>query len=418
MSDPGTPHIVLTKSGPPVPWVGQMVRIDVALYRPHTSAGELSPFSFEELDVPGAIAIFRSEAPPPSELEEAGVSYLVQHRSLLVFPQQDGELVVPPVYARFDDPITHAPVRVASAPLSIKAALPRAASDEELPLVARALTLKSTLDRKLEGLSVGDGFTHTVVLSAQDTDPVMLPALSFADVPGLRLYPAEPRAQSSAERGVIRASRSYSATYVVERVGHYELPQLSVRWLDPASGRYATAHVSVETFWARPNFGLGLSAFGSAPGLGLALSLSALLLLAALIYVTRVRLREGPFAWEERLYARYREQRAFLAFERALAHGAPLVLLRRAYAWLALRLPHAERTLAPLREASTQSAETLQHWEEQAFSGGANGRAERHLHRTFARARRVLDKPRAESAVSAINPHTDSRKDRSWTTRS
>ena len=31
MSEPGTRSIVLTRSAPRVPWVGQMVRIDVAL---------------------------------------------------------------------------------------------------------------------------------------------------------------------------------------------------------------------------------------------------------------------------------------------------------------------------------------------------------------------------------------------------
>lgn len=416
MSDPGVPHIVLTPGGPPVAWVGQMVRIDVALYRPHTSVGELSPFSFDELDVPGAIAIFRSEAPPPSELEEDGTAYLVQHRTLLLFPQEDGVLELPPIHARFDDLTTRAPVRVASAPLTLKAALPRAAAGDQLPVVARNLTLTSTLDRKLADLAVGDGFTHTLVLSAQDTDPVMLPELTFGDVPGLRVYPAEPRAQSSAERGVISASRRYSATYVVERVGHYELPVLSVRWLDPASGRYATAVAKAESFWARPNFGLGLSAFGSAPGLDFALLLSTLVLLATLAHFTRRRLHEGPFAWEKRLRARYREQRAFVAFERALGHDAPLVLLRRAYAWLALRLPNAERTLAPLRDASPKSAEALQQWEAQAFHGAANGTPVRHPHRTFARARRALDTPRAQSAVSEINPHTGTGKDKPWTT--
>jgi hypothetical protein len=416
MSDPGGAHLVLTRSGPAVPWLGQMVRIDVALWRPHANEAALPPFSFDELEVPGAIAVFRAEAPPPSELEEVGVRYLVQHRTLLVFAQEDGEIVLPPLTARFDAVEGQAPVRVKSEPLRFNAALPHGLPGEASLVVAPGLTLTSTLDRPLAGLAVGGGFTRTVVLAAQDTDPIMLPELDFAPVEGLRVYAAEPHVEASAERGAIRASRTFSATYVVERVGHYELPALKVAWLDPVHGRYAVAQTGPLVFWARPSWSLGLSAFGSVPGLGLSLALGASLLLAALVYATRRRLREGPFAWEQRLAARWRERRAFLAFERALGHAAPLALLSRAYAWLALRLPNAPRTLAPLRAASQPSAETLRHWEEQAFAGNAKAVAARGVHRIFARARRALASSSAEAVVSDINRHAEPKEDSSWTT--
>lgn len=400
MSDPGAAHVVLARSGAPVPWVGQMVRIDVALWRPHAAAGALPPFSFDELDVPGAIALFRAEAPPPSELEADGVQYLVQHRTLLVFPQEDGAIAVPPITVRFDDAESGAPTRVRSEPLRFEAALPHGLSDQGVLLVARGVELRSQTDHPLAGLAVGDGFTHTVTLRAQDTDPVMFPELGFAPVPGLRVYPLEARASASAERGAIRASRTFSATYVIERVGHFELPALSLRWLDPSTGHYATAQTEPLVFWARPNPKLGLSAFGSLPGLELGL----LLLLAALGYCALRRVRAGPFAWERRLAARWREQRAFLAFERALARDTPLAVLRSAYAWLALRLPGEARTLARLRASSPQSADALRTWEEQAFGGRAAGAPARGLRMLFARARRALGKRAAERPPSDINP--------------
>jgi hypothetical protein len=399
MSDPG-PHLVLERSGPPVPWVGQMVRIDVALWRPNAGAGALPPFSFDELDVPGAIALFRAEAPPPSRLEADGLQYLVQHRTLLVFPQQDGAIELPPITARFDAAESNAPLRVKSEPLRFQAALPHGLSSEGALLVARGLELRSQTDHPLADLAVGDGFTHTVTLRAQDTDPVMFPELSFATAQGLRVYPLEARASASAERGAIRASRTFSATYVIERVGHFELPALSVRWLDPSTGRYATAHSEPLVFWARPNLKLGLAAFGSVPGLELGLAL----LLAALGYCALRRVRSGPFGWERRLAAHWREQRAFLSFERALARDPPLAVLRSAYAWLALRLPGEARTLARLRASSTQSADALRTWEEQAFGGRAAGAPARGLRRLFARARRALGQRGAQRSPSDINP--------------
>lgn len=413
MSEPEGAHIELTRAGPNQPWVGQLVPIDVALWRPKPSDGELSSFSYDEPDVPGAIALFRSDVPPPSEVNRDGVLYLVQHRTLLVFPQEDGQIVLPPLRARYDDPTGAQPVRVSSQPLHFTAAFPRGLTQGAGLLVAKDVQVKTTLDRALTGLRVGDGFTRTVVLSAADTDPVMLPQIAFESVEGLRVYPAEPRVLDSGERGAIHATRSYAATYVVERVGHYELPALRVRWLDPASGRYATAHASSLQFWARPNFGLGLSAFGTTPWLGASLVLALLLALAGLGTVAVRRVRQGPFAWERRWAARRAEQRAFLAFERALGRASPFALLGRAYAWLALRLPEEPRTLDPLRAASPESAAALRSWEEQAFVAGASTAQPSGRRRVFARARRRLGRSRNQSSVADINSSSTSREETS-----
>jgi hypothetical protein len=413
MSDPGGAHIELTRAGSSSPWVGQLVPIDVALWRPKHGEGELPPFSFDDPELPGTIALFRSDAPPPSEVTREGVLYLVQHRTLLVFPQEDGELVLPPLRARYDDPTTSVPVRVRSEPLHFSAAFPRGLAQGDALLVARDVRVETTLDRSLTGLKVGDGFTRSVVLTAVDTDPVMLPQITFEPVEGLRIYPTESRVLGTGERGVIEASRSYAATYVVERAGHYELPELRLRWLDPTSGRYTSSHAASLQFWARPNFSLGLSAFGTTPWLGLSLMLAFALVLAGLGYVTWRRLQLGPFAWERRWAARQAEQRAFLAFERALGRASAVTLLGRAYAWLALRLPDQSRTLARLRPASPESAQALRSWEEQAFAGRARVAQPGNVRRVFARARRALGRTDAESSIADINSSSTSREETS-----
>jgi hypothetical protein len=411
MSEPASAQLLVARTTDSVPWVGQMVPIDVALWRPWRGEGELPAFSLDEPEVSDAIALFRSDVPPPSEIMRDGVRYLVQHRTLLVFPQQDGVIVLPPLRARFDDPASSAPVRVLSKPLQFKAAMPRAHQGESSLLVARGVRLETTLDRPLHGLKVGDGFTRTVVLTARDTDPIMLPELRFEAVAGLQVYPAEARVLSTGERGAVEASRSYAATYVVERVGHYELPALSLRWLDPASGRYATAQAPPLSFWSRPNPSLGLDAFGSAPGLGVGLLLGTLLVLGALAYVIWRRLRLGPFGWEQRLRAQNRERRAFLDFERAMTHASPVACLKRAYVWLALRLPGERRTLAALRSASPESAQALSSWEAQAFGGRARGAIPTGLRHVFVRARRSLGETREQSSISEINRCSERREE-------
>jgi hypothetical protein len=361
--------IVVQSQGPEKPWVGQAVPFDVQLWRPIISEGAAPPFSFAEVRMPGAIARFREEAPPPDEREEGAVRYLVQHRTLLVFPQTDGELAVPPLAARWNEG-----ERVLTAqgePTVLRAAFAPHASEDLV--VSPEVRVEQTFDRPLEGLRVGDGFTRTVVLSAKDSDPIVLPTLEFAAIDGVSLHVAPPRDAANAERGQLSASRTFEATYVIERVGHYELAAIDVHWLEPRSGQFSVAQAPEATFWAFPNPGLGWSMWGSAGTaqlLGFGLSCAIVLVAFGLIWRRRTG---GPFAVERALAERLAERRAFRGFVKSLGSASALTSLRSAYEWLRIRRPMStERTLEPLRAAGIESARALAHLEAAAFSNASS----------------------------------------------
>lgn len=363
-------RIVIERSGPERPWLGQLVRFDVQVWRPKLDAAPLPPFEFDELETPGVIAHFREEASPPDEKQEGDQTFLVQHRTLVVFPQKDGHLKLPPLVARWTD--EEAAQSVQSAALEFDAAIPPHA-DERL-VVSPSLHIEQSTNQPLRGLKVGDGFVRTVTVSATDSDPWVLPTIDFSAVSGLSLYAQAPKDASSAERGQLSASRTFQATYVVERVGHYELEAATLRWLDPASGKFHEATAPELSFWAGPNVGLGLSMWGTTTGAGLlGFGLSSLVLALALWAIWRRS--KGPFAFERALARANAERNAFAELRRAARHGAPLQILIAAYAWLRVRFPlRTERSLAPLRDVTPALTEQLGVIERSAF-GPQQGRS-------------------------------------------
>ncbi|HSC88388.1 MAG TPA: hypothetical protein VLC09_13995 [Polyangiaceae bacterium] len=396
------PHVVLVRSGPERPWVGQAVRFDVQLRRAWSDQGPAPAFDFDEVRVTGAIARFREEAPPPDEVQEDGEHVLVQHRTLLVIPQSAGTVTVPPLRARWNE--GRAVHTAVSAALDFPAALPPGASEELV--VAPRVTLRQELSSDLSGLRVADGFTRTLELDAEGTDPIALPTLRFAAIDGLSLHPASPRDGSSAERGELQASRTFVATYVVERVGHYELPALEVRWLEPATGRYHTAHAPAVDFWAWPNTSLGWGMWGSVGAIQLAGFGLVVALLAGIVTFAWQRARNGPFGFERRWRELRAEQRAFARVLRSLSAGSPVAQLRELYGWLLARFPlRSERTLEPVRRADESAAKALALIEGSAFGPSAASPEPKSWTKALKRARRALAK-RNEAGVSvpwAIN---------------
>ena len=231
----------------------------------------------------------------------------------------------------------------------------------------------------------------------------MLPELAFADVPGCACTRSSRRAQRSGARrnprqphvrghvrgGARGALRAPCARRALARSGERDTTRRRRAGPRP-SGRAPIGSLGLTRSAARRGWGLPAALVG----LG-----------SATLAVDTAPLREAVRLGAVALRARFREQRAFLAFERALAHGAPLAVLRRAYAWLSLRLPDEPRTCwRGCARASPPSAETLRDWEEQAFAGTPNGALRAppapHLRAGAPRARPA----RTGHAVSAINP--------------
>jgi hypothetical protein len=394
-----------------VPWVGQLVPIEVALWRPQ-AAGPLEPFSLDDVVAPGMIAKWSEQSAPPDERREGDAEYLVQHRTLLLFPQAEGELVLPPLVARWHDGAAHADAFVASKELAFRAAIPEGAG-EPLPLIAGSVRLEQAFDRELSQLRVGDGFTRSVTLHATDTDLIVFPEIVLGDASGLRAYPAAASAGTSTERGQIEAQLVLRSTYVVERVGRHTLPGVSLRWLEPRSGRYQEATVPALTLWTGPNAALGFQCLGTAPGAAVVTELGSLGLLLLFGVAFARRRRRGPGRRESALRARSRERRAFHRLLRSLRTSGPWRMLGELYAWLPLCAAASDRTLAPLARATREADQACSELERSLFRASTARevqvpqhlpeRLRQNFARSLRRARRVLRRPRRSGGLASLN---------------
>jgi hypothetical protein len=364
------PRIELTNLGPAKAWVGQLVPVEVSVWRPEGDK-PLEPFSLDDVIAAGAIVKWSDQNAPPDERQDGDTHFLVQHRTLLVFPQAEGSISVPPIVARYTDPVAKAPVVVKSAKLTFASATPPGSGDT-LPLVATSATLQQTFDRDIGSLKVGDGFTRTLTLSATDTDAIVFPELTPPAVSGVTMYPGGLHASSTTERGQIAAKQTFSVTYVLDRVGPHSMPGLSIRWLEPRTGKYQEARIEDQTLWARPNFALGFSCLGTAQGAALATGIAVIATITVVLLAIARRVRLGPGRLERAFRERRREQLAFREVLHAMRSGAARQCLDALYAWLVIRSPKSlDRTLGVFRHSTPDARNLSAAVEQSLFRNGS-----------------------------------------------
>ena len=102
---------------------------------------------------------------------------------------------------------------------------------------------------------MGDSITRTVTIQAAETPAMLLPPVTFPALDGLAVYPAQPALQDKTEgrTDALTATRTDSATYILQRPGDYVLPAIDVRWWNAGEGRVETAHVDAVTMQVAPN---------------------------------------------------------------------------------------------------------------------------------------------------------------------
>lgn len=328
----------VTLRGPNPSYVGQMVQVEVELLRDDRQQDKSAPF-FPEIRVRDAIALLAQTAPPPEDRVVDGVSFLVQKRIYLIFPQVPGPFTVPSIDVSIADE-DGPPLSVVTQPLTLRADTPKGAGTR-LPLVARDVKLTRHVAGKLDQLRVGDAFTVSLQLSAVDTDPVVLPELLLPEIPGLSRYAGSSRSSARSDRGEFHAVRSESATYVARDFGFYQLPRSSVFWLDPSTGRYHEAAVSPLSFRARVNPHLGTGCVGGpAAAARWGGSLSAVVLLA-ILGTRQVRRWSVRRAERARVKKTAAERAAFEALRDAAQSGSDPATLTALYRWVRCAAPQA-----------------------------------------------------------------------------
>jgi hypothetical protein len=281
-----------------------------------------------------------------------------------------------------------------------------------------------------------------VEMTAEGTVGISLPPLKLEAPEGIRLYPGAPKVSEKTERGKIEATWTETATYVLEKEGHYTLSEITIMWWNPETRKMNKARLPAVELNVRPNPGYNTETFASSqepeekpaeePGrtvkerLKTLLKWAGLLLaLFLLLLVLRRILGAKGFAIMSYLVEKKRrrvnaEKTYFRQFRKACSSNDPRASLRELMSWLdrtntrpvALTLDQfaresgmpelvqAEETLNSLlfaRPAKTGPIELQKTWSGKSFYGVvAQARK--------AQFRRNKRPKRSKEEISCLNP--------------
>lgn len=233
--------------------VGQKttLRIDVLAPNYTTSPPELPGFQVRNAVTRQLQSVNLSE-------QRDGTNYAGVRFEFAIYPQEPGAFAISDQRVKVKYAAEPPAVReeLLSLPrVSFDAFIPDAASDLNPYVAASRLRIEQSVKRSSDQLKVGDSVTRIVTVQADETPAMLLPPVTFPAVDGLAVYPAQPALQDKTEgrTDALTATRTDSATYILQRPGDYALPAIDVRWWNTDEERIETAHLDAVTMQVAAN---------------------------------------------------------------------------------------------------------------------------------------------------------------------
>ncbi|MEW6220937.1 MAG: BatD family protein [Thermodesulfobacteriota bacterium] len=208
------------------------------------------------------------------ELTRQNRRYRVIERTYALFPQETGQLTLPPPVFRGmvrerdqrrdprqfffgNDPFgmlggTTRPVRIAGQPftLTVRPAPLDAAGVPRLP--AFSLELAEEWQPEEARIRVGEAVTRAITVTAQGQTGAALPEPAAGAVEGFKVYPDKAELTSAQGRDGITGTRRQKTAFIPTRPGTYTLPGISLPWWDVASDQARESHLPPRTIFVLP----------------------------------------------------------------------------------------------------------------------------------------------------------------------
>ncbi|MGJ8584197.1 MAG: hypothetical protein ACSHXD_08905 [Marinosulfonomonas sp.] len=211
-------------------FVGQTVRLWVEITTPGTVS---TPPQYPELKVDGAISLLPEQLGVNFTDRETGNAGLSQR--YVIIPQRPGQMDVPSfqVSIGITRDGTEQPLTLDVTPAPIDVVLPDGVEGLDRVVTTSDMTVTEKYDQEATGLKVGDALERQVTIVAGGTFALALPEVTFEQVEGTKIYPAQPQLSDQTNRGSYEATRIDAATYVFQKAGAVQLPEIKVSWFDP-----------------------------------------------------------------------------------------------------------------------------------------------------------------------------------------
>ncbi len=329
-------------------WVGQEVELYLELWSDGISFGDQL---FQLPPVRGGFLLQADSSTVKLNENRDGVQWQGLRYTLLFYPQKAGRLEIPSFDVSFSASAGYGTEQARFArrtePLFIDARMPPGVEAGSLVITTADFSMQSSwtpavpVDGPLQ-LKVGDALTLSLTRTAQDVPGMVFAPLPEFEIDGLAVYPDAPQVKDRINRGQLRGNRSDSVTFICERAGEYEIPEVRFQWWDPdgqvmAQEIIPVLEVSVAVNPAYAAFGEQKATGGNAWSLdlkttGLVAAVLLLLVFAgyrfAPVIAERLRLRREEYEGGER-WAFEQARKACEAGKPAIAYSAISLWLGR-----------------------------------------------------------------------------------------
>ncbi len=225
---------VRSSISPENPWVGQRVLLKIDVLAADAWA---QVTSFGVIEIAGAYVLPLQDQGVRLQETIDGVAYSGQQYEISLFPQRAGTLKLEAhsldVQVRQlggDGETSQQAVELPQLEFSVR--LPPGAEGIEGLISTRSLKASQSWEPQVTELKVGDAIQRTLRFEAEDHSGMAFLPLQQPDIPGLGLYPAEPRVDDRYDRGALTGSRVESITYVAQQPGRFTLPAVTLSWWD------------------------------------------------------------------------------------------------------------------------------------------------------------------------------------------
>lgn len=217
----------------PEGWVGQRMSVFVEL-RAAGSFADTASFDLPEL--PGTI-VLKIGSPVVSTQELEGDSWFVQTHEFAVFSQKTGTVRVPEFPVRFrrrDDFVGPVQDVTANCP-AFELQLKRPPNSDNIPflITTNSLDVTETWDPQPGPVEFGAILKRTIVQTSEQIPGMALMPAPTAAADGIRVYTGDMSTQDSLQRGDFQGQRSETLTYLMQRSGEVELPEIVYVWWNP-----------------------------------------------------------------------------------------------------------------------------------------------------------------------------------------
>ncbi|MEE4659217.1 MAG: BatD family protein [Halieaceae bacterium] len=217
-------------------------------------AVELTDRGRSKLEIPDAVV---------EELESVvfqrvvdGRPYRVIEVKHAIFPQKSGELTIPALSFNGRREMARGSLfsfgsgemlRRRSNPITVEVKPIPASWPDATWLPAASLELEESWSAEPGALKVGDSVTRSFTVTAEGIDASLLPPLEQVEVPGLRVYPDQPKTENRPGRNGITGVATSSAALLITEPGQYTLPAVRLPWWDTNANRLRYARLPERT---------------------------------------------------------------------------------------------------------------------------------------------------------------------------